>query len=294
MRNITPMYRLVFLIVLSIILTNQVKAQPNFKVQEDSLAMLIGKVAQEKDSAPRLKLNEQFKQYLRKVLQQEKAFDYPFDMVPYTYKAKSKDGLVRFITWSVPISGEPYFYGFLMHKAKKRNRVADIIELKAKKYTREELEKGTFRVDEWPGALYTEILQEHDKEQKITYYTLLGLMLRSEEINRRVIDVLTIKNDSLIFGAPIFMMKNDIQNRVLFEYGVETIMDVSYHKKLDMITFPRLIPLYRILRGQHQHYITGEYFDGLKFQGGKWNLEEDIDIPSTIKAGRNIHGRVRR
>jgi hypothetical protein len=256
--------------------------------------MLVGKVAQEKDSAPRLMLNEQLKQYLGKVLRQEKAFDYPFDMVPYMYKAKSKDGLVRLITWSVPISGEPHFYGFLMRKKKRRDRVADIIELKAKKYTKEELEKGAFGVDEWPGALYTEILQERDKKQKITYYTLLGLMLRSEEINRRVIDVLTIKNDSLAFGAPIFMMKNDVQNRVLFEYGVETIMDVSYHKKLDMITFPRLIPLYRILKGQHQHYITGEYFDGLKFQNGKWNLEEDIDVPSTIKTGRNIYGRVRR
>jgi len=83
--------------------------------------------------------------------------------------------------------------------------------------------------DTWFGALYYEIVER--KWNDNTLYTLLGYDPNDIFTSRKVIDCFYLKDGTIpVFGAPLFVLNNTIQNRVIFEYSAKASMSLRYNE----------------------------------------------------------------
>ncbi len=256
--------------------------------QEDSLRVSIQQVAAERDTAQRMALNSAFSERLAYVLRQDSAFDYPFDSVPYTYKATSPDGLVRMVTWNVPMPEGHRYYGFVLtRKSKNATAAAALTTLHDRRRDTRLVESKQLNPNEWYGALYTTVIQRNMPYTTTPVYTLLGISPTGSGSNKKVIDILNVKpNGECTFGAPLFARKGKVTHRIIFEYNAQAVMELRYLEKTGMIVFSNLVPMYRQLRGRYEHYIPSESFDGLSFENGQWVLREGVRPPSNIQIQR--------
>ncbi|MDR1226172.1 MAG: hypothetical protein LBK47_04650 [Prevotellaceae bacterium] len=257
-------------------------AHPTLKQQEDSLKVAIRRVAAMQDTVKKLALNRAFSDLFGQSLAAAGGFDYPFDSVPYLYRAASEDKRVRVITWTVPVKGAYRYFGFVQMRENRKSPVHRVVALTDVRIPTPLAVQEVLAPREWFGALYTEVVEKRH-EQK-TYYTLLGLSLNDERTTKKVVDVLCIQADSVVFGAPIFeRKKKPVQYRMIFEYSARSVMQLKYNKKLEVIAFSALESLYPQLRGQYEYYVAGDSYDGLKFEQGKWNYVEKVKVPSDVK-----------
>jgi hypothetical protein len=254
--------------------------------QEDSLRATIQQVAASRDTAQRMALNAAFSERLADVLLQDSAFAYPFDSVPYLYKAASPDGLVRLLTWNVPMPEGHRYYGFVLTR-KSTGAAASLTLLRDRRRDARLVENRELQPHEWYGALYTAVVQRSKPYTDVPVYTLLGISPTGSGSNKKVVDVLNVKpTGECTFGAPLFSRKGKVAHRIIFEYHAQAVMELRYMERSGMIVFSSLVPMYRQLRGRYEHYIPGESYDGLAYENGLWTLRENVRPPSNIQVKR--------
>ncbi|MDR0414282.1 MAG: hypothetical protein LBH84_02575 [Prevotellaceae bacterium] len=259
-----------------------------FKQHERELKLAIQSIAKTNDSTQRIEQNNAFAAQLEQTLRQDSAFFYAFDSIPYLYRVASADGLVRVITWNVPLPGRQEYFGFVLSRSSAAAAQATLHVLRDKRMHTKLVEGRTLGVDEWFGALYTKLV---DRQHHLTgkpVYTLLGLSPCNNGIsNKKVVDVLNVDSSGRCsFGAPIFVRKNKVTCRLIFEYSAEAVMDLRYHEGMKQIVFHNLMPMYSQLRGRYESYIPSDSYNALRFENGRWIFHENVDIPSSVAVRR--------
>ncbi|MFW5892255.1 MAG: hypothetical protein ACOCUQ_02510 [Bacteroidota bacterium] len=259
--------------------------QNNFPAMEDSLKNMSEKMLSKEHDFERLTINHEFNLYLKKVLEKQGSFDYPFDSLTNVSKLRSPDNSFRIITWFVPLSDNKFeFFGFFQYHDSGRDEYF-LYTLSDKQPVQNDIEYETTEPENWYGAYYTKLI--HQKHNRKDYYTLLGWRSDDPLTRKRIIEPIRIMaKGKPNFGRPVFRYKDNKLRRVIFEYSSRVSMSVAYTKVItekyrrgvDMIIFDRLMPQQEFLKGKYQFYIPeANVFDGFLFEEGNWVFMPDVD-----------------
>lgn len=237
----------------------------------DQLKMVV----HEQNHAKKMQLNDDFANLFLETLQNDAAFDYPFDSLKHIGKVQSQDKKVRLFTWNIPQpEGTQKYFGFLVHKTDEGFRVIRLYDSR-QEYEMPHSEEGTS--EKWFGALYYELVDFSLAGRNA--YILLGADLNNNFSSKRIIDVLTIDGDGLIhFGKPIFKLERNMLSRVIFEYSSRATMVLRWDRAHGVIVCSHLIPMQPGFTGNFQYYVPDLSYDGFKLNSQIWEFIPDIDI----------------
>lgn len=272
------MFRLAcFLTLLSIVsISGSASSTPNKLVDfEVAIQDLIIKITKEESFAKKNSLNNELISIFYDVLTKEGAFDYPFDSLKNIGILKPSDNRFRIFTWNIPQAGGlQRYFGFIQLNTNGKFEVIPLTDNR-KAFSDPHLEIGN--ADKWYGALYYDIIEVEYEGQK--FYTLLGVDQNNMFSTKRVIEIVYINNEGkLVFGHPIFKIKDQTINRVIFEYSSRSNMVLRWAEESGMIVFDHLSPLQPNFAGDFQFYVPDFSFDGFQFANSYWEYVSDIDI----------------
>jgi hypothetical protein len=242
---------------------------------EQSQKMLAQKFellySDDSDSA-HIVLNNRIIMDFENALRQENSFDFDFEKLSKISKLISEDKKLKIYTWHIQFTdGNFKYFGFVQYKNKKR---IELITLYDKSNEISNPENKSLTADNWYGVLYYKIITKKIKGQG--YYTLLGWDGNTNFSNKKLIDVITFTEGIAQFGVPIFQYQNNIQNRIIFEFGEQVNMVLRYDSDYKMIIWDHLAPSQKQFEGQYQYYGPDFSYDGLIFRKGLWNFAEKI------------------
>tara|TARA_B100000900_G_scaffold416178_1_gene449751 strand:+ start:3114 stop:4010 length:897 start_codon:yes stop_codon:yes gene_type:complete len=261
-----------------------------FMAYEDSLMRISSTILQGANDNERQAANEKFLELWEPILDEPKSMKYPFDSLSTVAILTSDDNKVRFINWVIPKDNGTYQYQAIVQYYNYQNKY-NVAYLEAIEENMREPEKIKLQNKQWIGALYYQL--ETIKRGKRKYYVLLGWDGNDDLSNKKIVDVLTISR-SLTFGAPIFKIGKNIQNRFIIEYKEDASASMKYHVKEERILFTHLIPLSEGVIGLYDFYVPDGSVDALNLRNGKFIFEENvktiekINIPARKNLGNGL------
>ena len=259
-----------FLVVCSVLAFAQ-KPQPDFRVRMDSLKMLGRSILGGKTDSARIASNEKFLFLMQETLNTPGSYKASFDSVTNVSVLPSHDGLLRMYTWTLPkvdMSAYTYF-GLVQHMDKKKKKIK-ATRLQDASAMAENPQSLKLKSDNWFGAVYYDIIESKKGGKK--YYTLLGWKGNDRITTKKIIDVMYLKKDSLMFGYPLFKSEKGYVNRVVFEYAAAAVMSLRYERSKKMIVFDHLTGGSSNIAGP-----DGKY-DAYKLVKGRWQYAKDVDV----------------
>ncbi|MBN4065996.1 hypothetical protein JYT51_01530 [Candidatus Amoebophilus asiaticus] len=273
------MRHLLYLIIL--VCCYSLKAQPKsnthfFETAEDTLRVLADSILNGENSISRQAAIYHFDKILKKVLEKEGSFEYPFDSLDKISILEPKNHSFRIFTWHLLKDDLTYkHYGYIQAKNKDNTILYKLID-NSHQITKPEDSILNYR--NWYGAHYYTLLENKHKRKK--YFTLLGWDGNNRFTTKKLIETLTFnENCEPVFGAPIINAKDGITNtRLIFEYDAQAVMLLRYDKKKKMIIYDHLSPQKPEYEGIYLFYGPDFTYDGLKFKKGKWQLVEHLKL----------------
>lgn len=185
----------------------------------------------------------------------------------------SSDKKLKILTWYAyyPISYSYNYHGYIMYKPRKNKfKFYKLIDKS------DEIQNCEFQIlteSNWFGCVYYEIIEKKRNSQ--TVYTLLGWDGNSFLSNKKLIEVLDIKEDKIFFGDD-FDIEGKKTKRVVFEYSKSAGMLLRWHSTMDMIIWDHLSPSLPKYKGIYQYYGPDFTYDGLEFRNNKWQWKSNI------------------
>ena len=195
-------------------------------------------------------------------------------------KLMSPDQRFRIINWNVPLqNGEHIYYGVIWIWSEKENRFF-AVTLKDAQRDGDKWDARYFDAEQWPGALYYEIIPCKSKRRKETdTYTLLGWDGRDNMTNAKVLDVIKIiSNEKVRFGEGLFETPLGTKKRLMFQYSDEVSASFKYYPKKNAIVMDHLSPKNAMMEGIYADYGPDGTYDLYQWEKGKWKLYTSIDI----------------
>ncbi len=267
-----------FFLCLAVILLifNSVTAQDNALFIEDSAYFYLDSALKTNDDNLKLFLENKASQKIELLLNSTDPFVYDFKLLKKKVSIlKSEDKKLLVLTWGTDFSDGTYkYWGFLAYKAKKKDKTL-IFKLTDQSDKIPNPEKAILNPQKWYGCIYYEIITE--KQGKNVFYTLLGWDGNNLLTTKKIIEILTFKNDKPKFGG-VFELPDKRVRRVIFEYSQQAVMTLRWEPKLKMIIFDHLAPSEPKFVGLYQYYGPDFSYDGLYFKKGKWLIKEDIPV----------------
>lgn len=221
-----------------------------------------------------LKINAQFTKEMGDFLKSEGAFQFQFTQLKSIADLKSSDQFVRIIHWNLEYKDFSYSYaGFILKwdEDKGTVKIFELIDVLDPYTVKPE---GVIDSKSWYGALYYTIIPiEYNSE---TQYALLGWDGATSGSNIKLIDVLSFKGNAAKFGSPLFLQKNKVIKRVVFEYSDKSNMSLRMDEKRNRIVFDHLSPESPVLEGVYQYYMPDFSYDSYVWEESQFVLHEDV------------------
>ncbi len=219
------------------------------------------------------------------------SFEFELDSVAQLSVLYPSDRSFRIVTWQLFGNSSYYKYYGMVQFANGKTVV-----LQDRKQTIRNPQTRQLKPDNWYGAIYYR-LHEYKNKGK-TQYLVFGYDANSFFQHTKILDVLNIEGNSISFGAPIFdlrteevkkmqeeqkRMANGRENydikpeqpqRYFMDYSADAAVSLRYDDELRLITFDHLVPLGSTKYGIK--YMPDSDIDALKFENGKWSLQERI------------------
>lgn len=195
-------------------------------------------------------------------------------------KIISPDQRFRLITWNAPLqNGEHIYFGVIWIWSETEGRFF-AIPLKDSQRDGDKWDARYFEADQWPGALYYEIIPCKSKRKKeVDTYTLLGWDGRDNMTNAKVLDVIKIiSNEKVRFGEGLFETPTGTKKRLMFQYADEVSASFKYYPKKKAIVMDHLSPKNAMMEGIYADYGPDGTYDLYQWEKGKWKLYSNIDI----------------
>ena len=151
----------------------------------------------------------------------------------------------------------------------------------------QEREAGRTGTENWTGCVYYKIILSKYKNK--TNYVLLGWAPHNQLSTRKIIESLSISNNRIQFGVPIFKTGSKPRPRIIFEYSYKSTMSLNYNGDKKMIVFDNLSSSdpRPEMKTVYSTYGPDMSYNGLKFEKGFWVLYKDIDI----RLDRDVKGK---
>lgn len=199
------------------------------------------------------------------------------------------------VSWNVELSNQTNAYGaVVVFSGKKNEQAVQALRFKRSTTLRPTLdEKSRYTAKEWPGAVYYEVLLQHQGNRPV--YTLLGWDGADNIRTRKVIETLSVSGTKLKFGVPIISAGRGSTKRYIMEYSDQVSASLQWREDLDMIVMDHLSPPSPDLEGQTAYYGPDMSYDGFVWKKNHWVLEEDVDVRDpNLQAPWNNPKRLRR
>lgn len=199
------------------------------------------------------------------------------------------------VSWNVELKNQTHAYGaVVVFNGKKNEQTAQALRFKRSTTLRPTLdEKSRYTAKEWPGAVYYEVLLQHQGNRPV--YTLLGWDGADNIRTRKVIETLSISGSKLKFGVPIISAGRGSTKRYILEYSDQVSATLQWREDLDMIIMDHLSAPSPDLEGQTAFYGPDMSYDGFVWKKNHWVLEEDVDVRDpNLEAPWNNPKRLRR
>lgn len=242
--------------------------------KEKELKVLHDSLRNAKNDKSRNEWNLKFKTLLLETIELEGAFAYAFDSLSTIGKLRSPDNVFRLFNWNVENNDHTHYYQCLILIQGKKPKIFDCVD---KSPSIAKPDSKVLDPKNWYGCLYYKIIISKEKPNPV--YTLLGWDIHSELSSKKIIEVMTIKNDKVSFGDPVFNIEGvGIKRRIVLEYNAQAMVTLKYNEPKYTIMFDHLIPEAPWADGLYEFYIPDGSYDGFELQeDGTWLYKPDVD-----------------
>jgi S-adenosylmethionine:tRNA-ribosyltransferase-isomerase (queuine synthetase) len=87
---------------------------------------------------------------------------------------------------------------------------------------------------------------------------------------------LVFKGNTAKFGSPLFVNKNKVLKRVVFEFADKSTMSLKMDQKRNRIVFDHLSPETPALTGLYSYYVPDFSYDAYVWEEDRFILNEDV------------------
>lgn len=252
------------------------------RAYEDTLTMLGKKFINDDEELQRKNANYTFIKTLVSALKVPNSFLFPFDSVKTIKIINSPDNRFRILSWSIMNNDGSYrFYGSVQINTGGNLKIYPLADYSP---LLKNPEDSVVDSHKWYGAQYYQIIPVYSPK---LYYVLLGWKGNNVKSTKRVIDVLSFKDDKLVFGMPIFDGNNKTRDRVVFEYARQASMHLKYVEDQSLIVFDHLSPPDIKSKNMPDTYGPDLSYDGYRLKNGKWAYVENLDMRNVPEARDN-------
>ena len=193
--------------------------------------------------------------------------------------AGSGDELVTVISWNSERQDRTQDYGAFVIHGFEDSGLFDSFKWTELVHNRDEDPKNesrSYRVDDWPGAIYYEIVLTHDGETPV--YTLLGWDGADAQVTRKIMETMIISNDRIRIGAPYLYRPEGLRKRHVLEYSDELQATLLFEPDNNRIVLDRLAPNDPSLSGVTAFYGPTMEYDAYVWDGARWEFSSDISV----------------
>jgi hypothetical protein len=248
------------------------------KFFEDSLKSLGNKVINHPEALERKNSNYVFIRTLVSALQVSGSYNYPFDSVKAITILNAPDNKFRIMTWHVMNSDGSYrFYGAIQMNSP----ALKLLPLEDYSPLLKNPEDSVVDNHKWYGAQYYKIVAVNTATP---YYVLIGWKGNTDRSTKKVIDVISFKNEKPVFGAAIFDGNGKTRRRVIFEYNRLASMILRYVPTQATIVFDHLSPPEPKMKGKFDTYGPDMTYSGYRLKEGRWTYVDNIDLRNMPEA----------
>ena len=269
--------------------------------QEDILKSYANKLVRNDTPLVRFINDSLFTRMLVKALKTPYSFYFPFDSLQTISKLYSPDSSFRIFTWQMVVNDNlTRQHGAIQMKT--YDGTLKLFPLIDKSDNTDNIIDTAGNNKGWIGAVYYKIIENSSSNQN--YYTLLGYDENNSRSNRKIIEVISFRNDEPFFGGRYFSYAEDsvfksATSRYLMEYKKTAGARLAYDDDLQMIIAEHL----ESETGEPQKkwtYIPDGDYEGFKWKNGQWvhvekvfnqiTAEGKAPMPSPVKdaAGNTI------
>jgi len=240
---------------------------------EDSLVTLGKQVVNNDTEMERINANQAFIKTLVNALKIPNSFLYPFDSVKSVSIINSPDNRFRVISWPIVFDDGSYrFYGTVQMNTGGKLLMFPLSDFSASIKAPEDTINDNHK---WFGAEYYRIIPVYSPK---LYYVLLGWKGNNIKSTKKVIEILSFKDDKPVLGMPVFEGNGKTRKRVVFEYTRQASMLLRYVPEQDLIVFDHLAPPDPKLKDQRDTYGPDLTYDGYRLKNGRWVFSENLDM----------------
>ncbi|HEX4888208.1 MAG TPA: hypothetical protein VFV37_09210 [Luteibaculaceae bacterium] len=178
------------------------------------------------------------------------------------------------VSWLLPIDADQNeYYGYLVLRSEGINR---LISLQDGERFDVRLENEQLSPTQWPGAVYYDLMPTREKE----VWFLLGYRSKDRLLDHKIIEVLSLKNGTPLFGQPIIEHGKNAKYRRIFTFPSDQIFPLVFDKERQQIVFQRLVPDDNAYAGNYLFYHVNKSFDAYRWEKKKWRLQ--LDVPALM------------
>ncbi|HAL83452.1 MAG TPA: hypothetical protein DCO83_15450 [Mucilaginibacter sp.] len=240
---------------------------------EDSLVTLGKQVINNDTEMERINANQAFIKTLVNALKIPNSFLFLFDSVKSVSIINSPDNRFRIISWPIVFDDGSYrFYGTVQMNTGGKLLMFPLSDFSASIKSPEDTVNDNHK---WFGAEYYRIIPVYSPK---LYYVLLGWKGNTIKSTKKVIEILSFKDDKPVLGMPVFEGNGKTRKRVVFEYTRQASMLLRYVPEQDLIVFDHLTPPDPKLKEQRDTYGPDLTYDGYKLKNGRWVYIDNLDM----------------
>ncbi|RYE36516.1 MAG: hypothetical protein EOP42_03065 [Sphingobacteriaceae bacterium] len=243
------------------------------KTYEDSLKTLGYTLVNNENDLERKNANYQFIKTFVDALKTPGSYHYKFDSVKTVSTIYAPDNQFRMFTWNVMNEdGSFRYYGTIQLNTNGALKMFPLTD-----YTPfvKNPEDSVFSAQKWLGAQYYKIIKAGAEKP---YYVLLGWKGNTVKTTKKVIEVLSFKNNTPVFGLPVFDENAKTKNRIVFEYSRQASMLLRFVADQNLIVFDHLAPRNPKAKTDFSFYGPDLTYDGYQLKNGRWKLVQDLDM----------------
>lgn len=214
--------------------------------------------------------NHRFVQDLGRLIRSEIAWDFPWSELYPVSTLNSPDGQWKILTWSVQMEQNARrHYGCLFDQD---GRLYPLLDQQANRFEVDTIYEG----QQWPGAVYFEILPLTATHGGLSCYAVIGYDAREPFCQRKVVDWIcpdTLQNRALL-GAPLIRVGSKTQTRLQLVYPRDVRVQMNWDEEQRLIYFDHLISRGLDPSSADFDYIPDGTFDGLVWEKGALVFKE--------------------
>lgn len=263
-----------YLVLICFLLLSGIKSlyaqSERIQVYEDSLYKYGQDMFFSESESDRIQNNFLFVRTLVHALQTQNSFDYSFERLNMISILQAPDNSFRIFSWNIPLSDGSYLYYGSLQFATPDGSLS-LIPLLDKTFEIAEPESDILPSNMWYGAQYYEIIPLEGA------YALLGWKGHSADYTQKVIEILTIKNNTIEWGKPVFSDDPTV-SRKIFRYTRQASMYLKYHAEDHRIYFDHIVPINEGVEGNYKYYGPDLSYDAYQLKNGQLLLLENVDF----------------